>query len=221
MQKPLPAPDSLSTLKPEPLSIPVTAAAEQAQFVSVPLEGTPAFAPARQPRSPQAGCFGRNPRPAAAAANAVAAAGGHGLVSTAPHSPGRGLLRKLSSGGGGGSQGPTPRIAAHGGAFGSHASPREQSSQPEGGYTHLELRAIPSERGASREPSAKLAGLAAVGPAAAALAALNPSVASASLASLSVQSDSEDEAEGEGVGPQALHPSQQFEVVELSAVSLA
>ncbi|PRW44537.1 GNAT family acetyltransferase [Chlorella sorokiniana] len=210
MRKPLPPPGHLVAAQPAPQSMPVAvasgAAAGEAQFEDVALEAAQQ-SPAAQPAAARMGCFGRRqPQPAAAAARAAAAAGDSETGMAAPPAPGihaGSLLRKLSNGAGvlgplPASQGPTPRIGAvpasgfsgssapAGGAAQPPAYGRVSSLKEGGGYTQLELRAMPasSDGGASHAEPAKLFVEAAAGAPAPA--------PSASVASI----DSDSEADG-------------------------
>lgn len=187
MRKPLPPPAHLAAAQPEQQGIPVATAsgapAGEAQFEDVALEVAQA-APAAQPGAARMGCFGRRqPQPAATAAHAVAAAGDSETGMAAPPAPGihaSSLLRKLSNGAGvlgaaPASQGPTPRIGAvpaagFGAPSGAGAQPpttydRVSSLKEGGGYTQLELRAMPasSDGGAALTEPAKLFMAAGVG----------------------------------------------------------
>lgn len=165
MRKVLPAPAHLAAAQPQQACIPTPAAvpaadpADPAQFVSVPLED-PAAGGAQLPGSPRSRGWlsWRQPQPVAAPARAGVAAGDSdsGALVAPPLSPGRSLLRKLSvdrdGGGGGASQGPTPRIAAVGGTGGAPSgfpAALRASSHKEGGYAQLELRAVASSTDAT------------------------------------------------------------------------
>ena len=215
MRKPLPPPAHLAAAQPEQQGIPVATAsgapAGEAQFEDVALEVAQA-APAAQPGAARMGCFGRRqPQPAATAAHAVAAAGDSETGMAAPPAPGihaSSLLRKLSNGAGvlgaaPASQGPTPRIGAvpaagFGAPSGAGAQPpttydRVSSLKEGGGYTQLELRAMPasSDGGAALTEPAKLFMAAGVG-----------APSSASVTSI----DSDSEADGEATCPACCRP---------------
>ncbi len=206
MRKPLPAPAHLAAAQPEQQSIPVAvasgAAAVESPFEDVALEAAQP-APAAQPAAARIGCFGRRqPQPATAAARAAAAAGDSETGMTAPPAPGihtGSLLRKLSNGASvlgalPASQGPTPRIGAvPAPGFAAAGAPaaydRASSLKEGGGYTQLELRAMPasSDGGAAHSEPAKLF--------AAAGAGVPAPAGTASVAS--VDSDSDNESDGE------------------------
>lgn len=217
MRKPLPPPAHLAAAQPEQQSIPVAIAsgalAGEAQFEDVALEVVQA-APATQPGAARMGCFGpRQPQPAATAARAAAAAGDSETGMAAPPAPGihaSSLLRKLSNGAGvlgaaPASQGPTPRIGAvpaagFGAPSGAGAAQpptydRASSLKEGGGYTQLDLRAMPtsSEGGAAHTEPAKLFMAAGVGA---------PSSASVT----SIDSDSDSDADGEALRPACSRP---------------